>query len=78
MMECLECLFWLILLNCFCVCVIVQRSGAAFEQEVRERATVLQTDFENYVHANNESLQRAKSGGFIANRAQSCSLFYSV
>ncbi|XP_056602570.1 probable ATP-dependent RNA helicase DDX31 [Triplophysa dalaica] len=36
-------------------------SGAAFEQEVRERATVLQTDFENYVHANNESLQTAKS-----------------
>uniref|UniRef100_A0A8C2GI94 ATP-dependent RNA helicase n=1 Tax=Cyprinus carpio TaxID=7962 RepID=A0A8C2GI94_CYPCA len=33
---------------------------AAFEQEVRERATVLQTDFENYVHANNESLQTAK------------------
>lgn len=38
-----------------------KRSGAAFEQEVRERATVLQTDFENYVHANNESLQTAKS-----------------
>uniref|UniRef100_A0A671NZA0 ATP-dependent RNA helicase n=1 Tax=Sinocyclocheilus anshuiensis TaxID=1608454 RepID=A0A671NZA0_9TELE len=34
---------------------------AAFEQEVRDRATVLQTDFENYVHANNESLQTAKS-----------------
>uniref|UniRef100_A0A8C1YTQ3 ATP-dependent RNA helicase n=1 Tax=Cyprinus carpio TaxID=7962 RepID=A0A8C1YTQ3_CYPCA len=38
-----------------------QRSATAFEQEVRERATVLQTDFENYVHANNESLQTAKS-----------------
>ncbi|XP_073696709.1 ATP-dependent DNA helicase DDX31 [Garra rufa] len=38
-----------------------KRSAAAFEQEVRERATVLQTDFENYVHANNESLQTAKS-----------------
>uniref|UniRef100_A0A8C2KR16 ATP-dependent RNA helicase n=1 Tax=Cyprinus carpio TaxID=7962 RepID=A0A8C2KR16_CYPCA len=37
------------------------RSATAFEQEVRERATVLQTDFENYVHANNESLQTAKS-----------------
>uniref|UniRef100_A0A671S9W4 ATP-dependent RNA helicase n=1 Tax=Sinocyclocheilus anshuiensis TaxID=1608454 RepID=A0A671S9W4_9TELE len=37
-----------------------KRSAAAFEQEVRERATVLQTDFENYVHANNESLQTAK------------------
>ncbi|RXN10402.1 putative ATP-dependent RNA helicase DDX31 isoform X1 [Labeo rohita] len=38
-----------------------KRSAAAFEQEVRVRATVLQTDFENYVHANNESLQTAKS-----------------
>uniref|UniRef100_A0A673J610 ATP-dependent RNA helicase n=1 Tax=Sinocyclocheilus rhinocerous TaxID=307959 RepID=A0A673J610_9TELE len=38
-----------------------KRSAAAFEQEVRDRATVLQTDFENYVHANNESLQTAKS-----------------
>ncbi|XP_051750822.1 probable ATP-dependent RNA helicase DDX31 [Ctenopharyngodon idella] len=38
-----------------------KRSAAAFEQEVRERATVLQTDFENYVHANKESLQTAKS-----------------
>uniref|UniRef100_A0A672KSL7 ATP-dependent RNA helicase n=1 Tax=Sinocyclocheilus grahami TaxID=75366 RepID=A0A672KSL7_SINGR len=37
------------------------RSAAAFEQEVRDRATVLQTDFENYVHANNKSLQTAKS-----------------
>uniref|UniRef100_A0A8C1ZW50 ATP-dependent RNA helicase n=1 Tax=Cyprinus carpio TaxID=7962 RepID=A0A8C1ZW50_CYPCA len=37
-----------------------EHSTAAFEQEVRERATVLQTDFENYVHANNESLQTAK------------------
>lgn len=39
-----------------------QRSAAAFEQEVRERATVLQTDFENYVHDNKESLQSAKRG----------------
>ncbi|XP_016130547.1 probable ATP-dependent RNA helicase DDX31 isoform X2 [Sinocyclocheilus grahami] len=38
-----------------------KRSAAAFEQEVRDRATVLQTDFENYVHANNKSLQTAKS-----------------
>ncbi|XP_051532078.1 probable ATP-dependent RNA helicase DDX31 [Myxocyprinus asiaticus] len=38
-----------------------KRSATAFEQEVRERATILQTDFENYVHANNESLQTAKS-----------------
>ncbi|XP_059404254.1 probable ATP-dependent RNA helicase DDX31 [Carassius carassius] len=38
-----------------------KRSATAFEQEVRERATVLQTDFENYVHANNERLQTAKS-----------------
>ncbi|TRY93150.1 hypothetical protein DNTS_012845 [Danionella cerebrum] len=34
---------------------------AASEQEVRVRATVLQTEFENYVHANKESLQKAKS-----------------
>nr|XP_683832.2 probable ATP-dependent RNA helicase DDX31 [Danio rerio] len=38
-----------------------KRSADAFEQEVRERATLLQTDFENYVHASNESLQTAKS-----------------
>ncbi|XP_051959877.1 probable ATP-dependent RNA helicase DDX31 [Xyrauchen texanus] len=38
-----------------------KRSATEFEQEVRERATVLQTEFENYVHANNESLQIAKS-----------------
>lgn len=38
-----------------------KKSAAAFEQELRERATVLQTDFENYVHANNDSLQTAKS-----------------
>lgn len=58
------------------VCVIVQGSGAAFEQEVRERATVLQTDFENYVHANNESLQTAKSGGFIPTEYSHCNLLH--
>lgn len=49
-------------LVCVSLFMTVQRSAAAFEQEVRERATVLQTDFENYVHANNGSLQTAKSG----------------
>lgn len=47
---------------CASLHMTAQRSAAAFEQEVRERATVLQTDFENYVHANKESLQTAKSG----------------
>ncbi|KAL7839845.1 hypothetical protein SRHO_G00265030 [Serrasalmus rhombeus] len=37
-----------------------RRSAGAQEQEVRERATVLQTDFENYVHGSAESVQAAK------------------
>lgn len=39
-----------------------QKSVGAREQDVRERATVLQTDFENYVHASAESVQAAKKG----------------
>nr|XP_019933755.1 PREDICTED: probable ATP-dependent RNA helicase DDX31 [Paralichthys olivaceus] len=35
-------------------------SSRALEQEIRERATVLQTHFENFVHADAESLQNAK------------------
>ncbi|XP_034451465.1 probable ATP-dependent RNA helicase DDX31 isoform X1 [Hippoglossus hippoglossus] len=35
-------------------------SSRALEQEIRERATVLQTNFENFVHADPESLQNAK------------------
>ncbi|KAF6721056.1 putative ATP-dependent RNA helicase DDX31 [Oryzias melastigma] len=35
-------------------------SSKALEQEVRERATVLQTEFENCVHADAQSLQAAK------------------
>ncbi|XP_056448856.1 probable ATP-dependent RNA helicase DDX31 isoform X1 [Gadus chalcogrammus] len=35
-------------------------SSSALQQEVRERATVLQTEFENAVHANQETLQGAK------------------
>ncbi|GAA6087175.1 probable ATP-dependent RNA helicase DDX31 isoform X1 [Tachysurus ichikawai] len=37
-----------------------KKSVGAREQDVRERATVLQTDFENYVHASAESVQAAK------------------
>ncbi|XP_037536747.1 probable ATP-dependent RNA helicase DDX31 [Nematolebias whitei] len=37
-----------------------QTSSKALEQEVRERATVLQTDFENFVHSSAQSLQAAK------------------
>ncbi|XP_027018699.2 probable ATP-dependent RNA helicase DDX31 isoform X1 [Tachysurus fulvidraco] len=37
-----------------------KKSVGAREQDVRERATVLQTDFENYVHASPESVQAAK------------------
>lgn len=37
-----------------------KKGQAVIEQEMRERATVLQTDFENFVHANDESLQTAK------------------
>ncbi|XP_074495856.1 ATP-dependent DNA helicase DDX31 [Sebastes fasciatus] len=35
-------------------------SSAALEQETRERATVLQTEFENVVHSDVQSLQNAK------------------
>ncbi|XP_075881610.1 ATP-dependent DNA helicase DDX31 isoform X2 [Nelusetta ayraudi] len=35
-------------------------SHRALEQETRERATVLQTDFENFVHADAQSVQNAK------------------
>ncbi|XP_066509739.1 ATP-dependent DNA helicase DDX31-like [Hoplias malabaricus] len=35
-------------------------SASAREREVRVRATVLQTDFENYVHGSTESVQAAK------------------
>ncbi|KAM9858331.1 ATP-dependent DNA helicase DDX31 isoform 2-T2 [Aulostomus maculatus] len=35
-------------------------SSRALEQETRERATVLQTQFENYVHSSAETLQTAK------------------
>lgn len=40
----------------------VQKSAAAREQELRVRATVLQTDFENYVHGSAETVQAAKKG----------------
>uniref|UniRef100_A0A672YUZ7 ATP-dependent RNA helicase n=1 Tax=Sphaeramia orbicularis TaxID=375764 RepID=A0A672YUZ7_9TELE len=36
-------------------------SSKAREQEIRERATVLQTEFENVVHADAQSVQMAKS-----------------
>ncbi|KAK0136790.1 putative ATP-dependent RNA helicase DDX31 [Merluccius polli] len=35
-------------------------SSSALQQEVRERATVLQTEFENVVHADKETVQAAK------------------
>ncbi|XP_047448729.1 probable ATP-dependent RNA helicase DDX31 isoform X2 [Mugil cephalus] len=35
-------------------------SSRALEQDVRERATVLQTDFENFVHSGSETRQAAK------------------
>ncbi|XP_062418653.1 probable ATP-dependent RNA helicase DDX31 [Pungitius pungitius] len=38
-----------------------QSSSKALEQETRERATVLQTEFENFVHSDLQSVQRAKS-----------------
>uniref|UniRef100_A0A672G3P2 ATP-dependent RNA helicase n=1 Tax=Salarias fasciatus TaxID=181472 RepID=A0A672G3P2_SALFA len=37
-----------------------QSSSKALEQDVRERATVLQTEFENFVHSNAATLQKAK------------------
>ncbi|KAK5933146.1 hypothetical protein CgunFtcFv8_004797 [Champsocephalus gunnari] len=37
-----------------------QSSSKALEQETRERATVLQTEFENFVHSDAQSLQNAK------------------
>lgn len=42
-----------------CLC---QSSSTALEQEIRERATVLQTEFENFVHSDPESVQKAKKG----------------
>lgn len=39
-----------------------QSSHRALEQETRERATVLQTEFENFVHADAQSVQNAKKG----------------
>lgn len=39
-----------------------QKSAGAREQDMRERATVLQTEFENYVHGSAESVQAAKKG----------------
>lgn len=44
-----------------------QSSSKALEQEVRERATVLQTEFENFVHADARSLQAAKKGNDAEN-----------
>lgn len=41
---------------------VPQSSHRALEQETRERATVLQTDFENFVHADAQSVQNAKKG----------------
>ncbi|XP_069465411.1 ATP-dependent DNA helicase DDX31 [Ambystoma mexicanum] len=38
-----------------------KKSSGSAEQEVRERATVLQTKFENYVHSSEERLQQAKA-----------------
>uniref|UniRef100_A0A665W3M4 ATP-dependent RNA helicase n=1 Tax=Echeneis naucrates TaxID=173247 RepID=A0A665W3M4_ECHNA len=35
-------------------------SSRALEQEIQERATVLQTEFENFVHSNTQSVQTAK------------------
>lgn len=43
----------------------VQKSASAREQDMRERATVLQTDFENYVHGSAESVQAAKKGDLV-------------
>ncbi|MGH0156800.1 UNVERIFIED_CONTAM: hypothetical protein FKN15_032473 [Acipenser sinensis] len=39
---------------------IVQKSHGAVQQELRERATVLQTEFENFVHSCEENVQAAK------------------
>lgn len=39
-----------------------QSSSKALEQETRERATVLQTDFENFVHSDVQLVQTAKKG----------------
>uniref|UniRef100_A0A8C6WNC0 ATP-dependent RNA helicase n=1 Tax=Neogobius melanostomus TaxID=47308 RepID=A0A8C6WNC0_9GOBI len=47
---------------CACVraCACVQSSEMAREQEIKERATVLQTEFENFVHADPERTNAAK------------------
>lgn len=39
-----------------------QKSRGTNPQEVRERATVLQTEFENYVHSSGEKVRWAKKG----------------
>lgn len=44
---------------------LCQSSSKALEQEIRERATVLQTEFENFVHSDSESVQTAKKGTFL-------------
>lgn len=41
-----------------------QTSSTALEQETRERATVLQTEFENFVHASAASVAAARTGEF--------------
>lgn len=59
----------------------LQTSSKALEQEVRERATVLQTEFENFVHSDAQSLQAAKKGevaaAFRANMLAFLSLLFS-
>lgn len=44
------------------VSLVLQKCQGVDPQEVRLRATVLQTKFENYVHLNSETIQRAKNG----------------
>lgn len=46
-----------------------QSSHRALEQETRERATVLQTEFENFVHADPQSVQKAKKGTLVVGGA---------
>ncbi|KAG7214281.1 hypothetical protein INR49_023201 [Caranx melampygus] len=50
-----------------------KRSSAAMEQEIRERATVLQTEFENFVHSDAQTLQNAKRGTRPSTCLQHCS-----
>ena len=46
-----------------------QTSSRALEQETRERATVLQTEFENFVHASVGSVRAARTGELQPPRA---------